>query len=136
MGYARQQATLPPSRRPSGEGRIFVGANHMTAERDKTIVAGIPDLSLQVREIVLRTIFDLNPHPMWVFDAVTLQFLAVSQVAIDSYGFSEADFLSMSITDLRSPAEVIAWSSLSAREKRRIIDASKRLRSSPRTASA
>ncbi|MBO9663374.1 diguanylate cyclase [Dokdonella sp.] len=57
-------------------------------------------------EAQLRTLFDLNPHPMWVYDARTLRFLAVNQVAVRSYGYSEDEFLSMTIADIRSPAEV------------------------------
>jgi DNA-binding NarL/FixJ family response regulator len=52
----------------------------------------------------LRLLFDFNPHPMWLFDARTLKFLAVNQVAISAYGFSEREFLSMSVADIRSGA--------------------------------
>lgn len=57
-------------------------------------------------EAQLRTLFDLNPHPMWVYDARTLRFLAVNQVAVRSYGYSEEEFLSMTIADIRSPEQV------------------------------
>lgn len=57
------------------------------------------------REEALRALFDLNPHAMWVYDARTLKFLAVNQMAVRMYGYSEGEFLSMRITDLRSPQE-------------------------------
>jgi len=60
---------------------------------------------MREREQALRALFDLNPHPMWVYDAMSLKFLAVNQNAIRSYGYSEEEFLAMQITDLRSEAE-------------------------------
>ncbi|MEO7756884.1 MAG: PAS domain S-box protein, partial [Dokdonella sp.] len=50
----------------------------------------------------LRLLFDFNPHPMWMFDAVTLKFIAVNQVAITAYGFSEKEFLAMSVAEIRA----------------------------------
>lgn len=60
---------------------------------------------MRLREAQLRTLFDLNPHPMWVYDARTLRFLAVNQVATRWYGYSEDEFLSMTIADIRAPGE-------------------------------
>jgi len=51
-------------------------------------------------------LFDSNPHPMWVFDAETLAFLAVNDAAVDSYGFSRQEFLGMTIKDIRPPEDV------------------------------
>ena len=42
---------------------------------------------------------------MWVFDSETFQFLAVNSAATNGYGYSHAEFLSMSIFDIRSIAE-------------------------------
>jgi two-component system cell cycle sensor histidine kinase/response regulator CckA len=53
-----------------------------------------------------RLLFDSNPHPMWVFDAETLAFLAVNDAAVRLYGFSREEFLTMSIKDIRPPEEV------------------------------
>jgi diguanylate cyclase (GGDEF)-like protein/PAS domain S-box-containing protein len=50
----------------------------------------------------LRLLFDFNPHPMWMFDARTLKFLAVNRVALAAYGFSEREFLAMSVADIRA----------------------------------
>ena len=51
-----------------------------------------------------RGLFDINPLPMWVVDPESLSFLAVNRAAIESYGFSEEEFLAMKATDIR-PAE-------------------------------
>jgi hypothetical protein len=51
-----------------------------------------------------RLLFEANPQPMWVFDAETLEFLAVNDAAIRHYGYSREEFLSMNIMDIH-PAE-------------------------------
>ena len=46
-------------------------------------------------------LFELNPNPMWTFDAKTLRFLAVNQAASLRYGYSRDEFLAMTIRDIR-----------------------------------
>ncbi len=53
-----------------------------------------------------RLLFERNPIPMWVFDRQTLRFLAVNQAALRQYGFSEAEFLGMTLADIR-PEETV-----------------------------
>ncbi|HXU71821.1 MAG TPA: PAS domain S-box protein [Polyangia bacterium] len=53
-----------------------------------------------------RMLFDNSPAPMWVYDVETLRFLAVNRAAIDHYGYSEAEFLAMSIEDIRFPEDL------------------------------
>ncbi|MEO7100950.1 MAG: PAS domain S-box protein [Luteolibacter sp.] len=53
-------------------------------------------------------LFENNPQPMWVFDRQSLRFLAVNQAAIDHYGYSRDEFLSMTIADIRRSEEVSA----------------------------
>jgi len=57
--------------------------------------------SIRRKEEQYRLLFDTNPSPMWVYDAATLNFLAVNQAAIQRYGYSHAEFLSLKVTDLR-----------------------------------
>jgi diguanylate cyclase (GGDEF)-like protein/PAS domain S-box-containing protein len=47
-----------------------------------------------------RVLFDSNPHPMWIFDRHTLEFLKVNEAAVAHYGYSEAEFLSMTLRDI------------------------------------
>lgn len=53
-----------------------------------------------------RHLFESNPHPMWVYDLKTLRFLAVNEAAVQSYGYSRDEFLSMTIADIRPPEDV------------------------------
>src|ERR1051325_10557329 len=51
-----------------------------------------------------RLLFETNPEPMWVYDFETLRILAVNEAAIARYGYSESEFLALTIRDIR-PAE-------------------------------
>jgi PAS domain S-box-containing protein len=57
-----------------------------------------------------RMLFENNPHAMWVYDATTLNFLAVNDEAVATYGYSREEFLSMSLPDIRRPEEREAFS--------------------------
>jgi PAS domain S-box-containing protein len=54
-----------------------------------------------------RILFENNPHPMWVYDLETLKFLTVNDAAVEHYGYSRDEFLTMTLTDIR-PAEDIS----------------------------
>ncbi|MBW4606853.1 MAG: PAS domain S-box protein [Hassallia sp. WJT32-NPBG1] len=55
-----------------------------------------------------RNLFEVNPHPLWVYDLENLNFLAVNEVAIKQYGYSQSEFFSMTIKDIRPPEEIPA----------------------------
>ncbi|HEY8927597.1 MAG TPA: PAS domain S-box protein [Mucilaginibacter sp.] len=50
-------------------------------------------------------LFDDSPNPMWIFELSDLRILKVNKAAIGHYGYSEKEFLSMGIDDLRSPED-------------------------------
>jgi PAS domain S-box-containing protein len=58
-------------------------------------------LALLERENSYHLMFQANPNPMWICDLDSLKFLAVNDAAIAHYGYSEADFLAMTILDIR-----------------------------------
>jgi PAS domain S-box-containing protein len=47
-----------------------------------------------------QRLFDSNPHPTWVYDIETLRFLVVNNAAVARYGFSQEEFLAMTINDI------------------------------------
>jgi PAS domain S-box-containing protein len=49
-----------------------------------------------------------NPYPMWIYDLETLAFLDVNNAAIKHYGYSQEEFLSMTIKDIRPPEDIPA----------------------------
>src|SRR5438105_2628914 len=46
------------------------------------------------------TVFDANPHPMFVYDRETLAYLAVNDAAVRQYGYSREEFLRMTTREL------------------------------------
>jgi PAS domain S-box-containing protein len=61
-----------------------------------------------------RLLFENNPHPMWVHDADSLRFLAVNDAAKQAYGYSQEEFISMTIADIRPAEDVPAPAGKSA----------------------
>src|SRR5665647_1876459 len=61
---------------------------------------------LKESEEKYRNLFNLSPLPMWVFDVMTFRFLNVNEAAIEHYGYSKKEFLSMTLYDIRPPEEV------------------------------
>lgn len=53
---------------------------------------------------LLKSFFHDNPEPMWIYERATLKYLVVNKAATQKYGYSEQEFLSMTIADIR-PAE-------------------------------
>ncbi|MEO8621612.1 MAG: PAS domain S-box protein [bacterium] len=69
------------------------------------------------RERRYRSLFEVTPLPTWVYDIETLGFRTVNPAAIAHYGYSEAEFLSMTVLDILPP------------------EAARRITEAPRTAS-
>ncbi|PJI95378.1 diguanylate cyclase/phosphodiesterase with PAS/PAC sensor(s) [Acidovorax sp. 69] len=55
---------------------------------------------LRASELQYRMLFDEHPHPMWVYDKETLRLQAVNRSMEMHYGYTEAELLTMSMTDL------------------------------------
>ncbi|MDZ8053706.1 MAG: PAS domain-containing protein [Aulosira sp. ZfuVER01] len=64
------------------------------------------ETALAESEAQYRLLFENNPSPMCIFELETFRFLAVNRAAIQKYGYSEAEFLSITVRDIR-PAEGI-----------------------------
>lgn len=62
--------------------------------------------SLREGEQRYRYLFEAHPHPMWIYDAATLTFLAVNDAVVRNYGYSREEFLAMTARDIRPPEEV------------------------------
>lgn len=53
-----------------------------------------------------RELFLTHPLPMWVYDLETMAFLAVNRAAATRYGWSEEEFLAMTLRDIRPPEDL------------------------------
>jgi len=79
-------------------------------------VVVLQDITLQKRaaealrqsEERYHLLFDSNPHPVWVYDLKTLAILDVNPSAVQNYGYSREEFLSLTIKDIRPPEDVPA----------------------------
>jgi diguanylate cyclase (GGDEF)-like protein/PAS domain S-box-containing protein len=76
------------------------------AEEQRTADGGVIGVRIDVtelkhREASFRLLFEHNPVPMWVLDEASRRFLAVNDAAIDHYGYSREQFLTMSSLDIR-----------------------------------
>lgn len=65
----------------------------------------IAEISELVMEVPFRQFFGSNPQPMWIYDRISLQFLAVNDAAVARYGYSRERFLSMTLADIRPPED-------------------------------
>jgi len=72
---------------------------------DVTVATRIEE-ALRKSEAQYRLLFEANPQAMWVYDLATLRFLAVNDAAVRHYGYSRAEFLEMTIRDIRPPEDV------------------------------
>lgn len=61
--------------------------------------------TLRESEARYRILFEGNPHPLWVFDQVSLEFLAVNDAALRSYGYTRQEFLALRYGALRAAEE-------------------------------
>ena len=77
---------------------------HRVAERTHELAQA--GERLKASEAQYRLLFDSNPHPMWVYDMETLRFVTVNDAAVEHYGYTEQQFLGMTIRDIRPVREV------------------------------
>ncbi len=69
----------------------LIGKVHLRTKREAT---------LRTSEEQYRILFEGNPHPMWIHDADSLAFMAVNDAAVEQYGYSRDELLSMTLADL------------------------------------
>ena len=61
--------------------------------------------SLARSEQHYRSLFEVMPLPAWVYDCGTQHFLSVNPAAVERYGYSEEEFLRMTLSHLWLPGE-------------------------------
>jgi PAS domain S-box-containing protein len=80
-----------------GGGILFVlgtgAALYILLERERKKIAR--------NEKQYRNLYEGNPYPIWFYDPVTFRFIDVNDAAVDRYGYSREEFLTMSIFDIR-----------------------------------
>lgn len=66
-------------------------------------------------------LFHLSPQPMWLYDCETLKFIQVNKAAIEHYGYTEAEFLTMVLTDIQALNEIFTIDEIIIK-KNKIVD--------------
>jgi len=65
------------------------------------------DITKQITaEQTYKVLFYSNPLPMWTYNLETLRILTVNDAAINHYGYSKEEFLSMTLKDIRPQGSV------------------------------
>ncbi len=94
---ARQRAELE-STNEIVEGKVLARTAELQAS----------ELAVQDGEHRYQLLFEGSPLSMVVFDAETLEFLAVNAAAEELYGYTRAEFLRMTLRDTRAPEDIPA----------------------------
>ncbi|WP_291132950.1 PAS domain-containing protein [Flavobacterium sp. UBA7682] len=53
------------------------------------------------------SLFNHSPLPMWLFDTETLRFILVNEAACSHYGFSQEEYMSMTLKDIRPKEDIL-----------------------------
>jgi diguanylate cyclase (GGDEF)-like protein/PAS domain S-box-containing protein len=69
----------------------------------RSFSAGPPPLPVSDSQYEL--LFEGNPHAMYVANVETLEFLAVNGAALQQYGYTRDEFLTMTLFDIRPPED-------------------------------
>ena len=64
------------------------------------------DSALKQAKEKYQSLFDFSPLAKWVYDTRTLKFLAANETAVQEYGYSRKEFLSMTVKDIWLPEDV------------------------------
>lgn len=107
-------AALSPDRTTLFHSQIFKGWAYVVVTayflhhliRRYAVAVNQSYQALQDSEARYRELFAHHPAPMWVYDQETLAFLAVNEAAICHYGYSQAEFLAMTILDILPDEEI------------------------------
>ena len=78
---------------------IVVNSRDVT-DREQSLEA------LKESESRYKLLFDANPVPALVVDMATFNYLAVNRAAVEHYGYSQEEFLTMNTEDIRPIAEI------------------------------
>jgi len=84
---------------------------HLNATLEERVLERTEQVKASERKY--RHLFENNPMPLWVMDVKTLQFLDVNESALEHYGYSREEFLTMTSLDLRPEDERARYLELS-----------------------
>lgn len=83
--------------------------------------------ALRASEERYRLLFDNSPLPIWLTDAQWLHFLTVNRAALQLFGYSKSEFLSLNVSDLLPDGEASRLGEAVAKAGGAVCDANVRL---------
>lgn len=88
----------------------YLVKGHIDAEKLARSLRYAAERARQIAEIEdgkqrYRQLFELNPFPIWVYDADDNRFIAVNDAMVANYGYSRDELQDMTIFDIRDPDE-------------------------------
>ncbi|RYZ16425.1 MAG: PAS domain S-box protein, partial [Chitinophagaceae bacterium] len=90
--YLQDRAVI--IRDASGRPLRMIGAVQDVTQRT------VSEEAIRLSEEKYRLLFYQSPEPKWIFRREDLRFVEVNEAAVDHYGFSREEFLSMTVIDL------------------------------------
>lgn len=85
-----------------GEDHVLIIVSDITALKQG-------QAAVRESEAKYRLLFERSPEPAWVLDMETWQFLAVNPAAVEHYGYSEREFLTMTGLDIRPQEDIESY---------------------------
>lgn len=95
-----ESVSITPIRDDNGIITNYLAVKQDITERKQT------ETILRQSEENYRYMFVNNPQPMWIYNLETLSFLEVNSAAINHYGYSREEFLSMTLMDIRPKEDI------------------------------
>ena len=81
------------------------GVNEWVSVERNITQRKLAERALRDSEHRYAALFEHAPVPMWVFDSVTSKFLTVNAAAVQSYGYSTEEFLTLTLVDVVPDSE-------------------------------
>lgn len=95
-----EKATIAPVLNETGQPTHYIAIKEDITHQ-KALEEALASSEYRYREIFLN-----NPIPMWIYDVDSLHFKAVNAAAVEQYGYSEAEFLSMNLKSIRPEEDI------------------------------
>jgi diguanylate cyclase (GGDEF)-like protein/PAS domain S-box-containing protein len=90
---------------------IYTFASHEHSARGKLRIAR----AMQRSNERFRGLFDSHPVPMWIVDSETMRFVAVNPAALQHYGYTEPEFMDLTLPDLHCAEDFALFAARLAR---------------------
>lgn len=95
-----ESATIAPTINDHGEISHFIAIKEDISER-KAMQSALKESETRYKEIFLN-----NPIPMWIYEVDSLKITEVNKKAIEEYGYTEEEFLQLTIKDVRPEEDI------------------------------